>query len=89
MQCDSIDESDANKDGGANEAADDYEPLTEVGRGSERTQVLPKPDIRLGHPGVNETNFGNVQSRAELWAAARLARVRKPVIRYTDRPGLV
>ena len=66
MQCDSIDEFDAKNDGGADEAADDYEPLTEVGRGSGRTQVLPEPDLRLGHPGVNETNFGNVQPRAEL-----------------------
>ena len=66
MQCDSIDESDANKDGGANEAADDYEPLTEVTRRSGRTQVLPEPDLRLGHPGVNETNFSDGQPRAEL-----------------------
>ncbi len=45
VQCDSIDESDANKDGGADEAADVYEPLTKVGRGSGRTQVLPEPDL--------------------------------------------
>ena len=89
MQCDSIDESDTNKDGGADEAADDYEPLTKVGRGSGRTQVLLEPDLCLGHPGVNETNIGDVQPRAELWAAARLARVRNPVIRFTDGPGLV
>ena len=50
VQCDSINEPDTNNDGGANEAADDYEPLTEVGRGSGRTQVLPEPDLRLGHP---------------------------------------
>jgi hypothetical protein len=89
MQCNSNDEPDANNDGGADEAADNYKPLTEVGRGSGRTQVLQEHDIRLGHPGINETNFGNGQPRAELWAAARLARVRKPVIRHTDGPGLV
>ena len=89
MQCDSIDEPDADNGGGADEAADDYEPLTKVGRGSGRTQVLPEPDLCLGHHGVNETNLGDVQPRAELWAAARLARVRKPVIRYTDGPVLV
>ncbi len=41
VQCDSIDEPNASNDGGANDAADDYEPLTKVGRGSGRTQVLP------------------------------------------------
>ena len=51
--------------------------------------MLPEPDLRLGYPGVNKTNFGDVQPLAELRAAARLARVRKPVIRYTDGPGLV
>ena len=51
--------------------------------------MLPELDLCLGHPGVNKTNFGNVQPRAELWAAARLARLPKPVIRYTDGPGMV
>ena len=32
VQCDSINEPDASNDGGANEAADDYEPLTTVER---------------------------------------------------------
>ena len=40
-------------------------------------------------PASTRRNFDDVQPRAELWAAARLARVRKPVIRYTDGPGLV
>ena len=47
VQCDSIDEPDSNNDGGADEAADNYEPLTKVGRGSGRTQVLPEPDLRI------------------------------------------
>jgi hypothetical protein len=45
--------------------------------------------IFVSDTGIKETNFGDVQPQAELWAAARLARVRKPVIHYTDGPGLV
>ena len=51
--------------------------------------MIPAPELCLGYPGLNKTNFDNAQPRAELWAAAQLTRVRTPIARYTDTPGLV
>ena len=87
--CDSDNEPDASNDGGADEATDDYAPLTKVGHAIGRRAVIPEPKLCLGNPGVNKTNFNDAQPRAELWAAARLASVRTPITRYTDTLGSV